>query len=110
METRVHSSDAGVLRVRAPILRAPDATRNSRVRFAPVATLQRFQRQRDRIIRLQRRWEGIKTDLSPQFSRKHSMYAFKLLESYRSLTRRLSSRNDLHRSVVDNFAELVSEF
>lgn len=45
------------------------------VRFvAPPAgtTLQRFQRQRDRILTSQRRWESIKSDLPPQLSRKHS--------------------------------------
>ncbi|KAL1946120.1 hypothetical protein VTO73DRAFT_15247 [Trametes versicolor] len=44
------------------------------VRFvAPPAgtTLQRFQRQRDRILTSQRRWESIKSDLPPQLSRKH---------------------------------------
>ncbi|KAI0629930.1 amino acid permease-domain-containing protein [Trametes polyzona] len=43
------------------------------VRFdaPPATTLQRFQRQRDRILRSQRRWESIKSDLPPQLSRKH---------------------------------------
>ncbi|KAI0369433.1 hypothetical protein BV20DRAFT_968017 [Pilatotrama ljubarskyi] len=43
------------------------------VRFIapPISTLQRFQRQRDRILRSQRRWENIKADLPPQLSRKH---------------------------------------
>lgn len=73
------------------------------MRFAPVTPLQRLQKQRDRIVRLQRRWEGTKTDLSPQFSRKHSMYPLKLLVSYH-LTHCLYSRDDLHRSVVyDSF-------
>ncbi|EIW52351.1 uncharacterized protein TRAVEDRAFT_53768 [Trametes versicolor FP-101664 SS1] len=71
METRAHPSTTGALRVRVTTLKAPETTRTSRVRFAPVTPLQRLQKQRDRIVRLQRRWEGIKTDLSPQFSRKH---------------------------------------
>ncbi|KAL1946117.1 hypothetical protein VTO73DRAFT_15244 [Trametes versicolor] len=71
METRAHQSATGALRVRVTTLKAPETTRTSRVRFAPVTPLQRLQKQRDRIVRLQRRWEGIKTDLSPQFSRKH---------------------------------------
>lgn len=99
MDTRAHPSNAGALRVRATTLKAPETTRTSRVRFAPVTTLQRLQKQRDRIVRLQRRWEGIKTDLSPQFSRKHSMYPLKLFVSYH-LTHCLYSRDDLHRSVV----------
>ncbi|KAI0823275.1 amino acid permease-domain-containing protein [Trametes gibbosa] len=37
----------------------------------PLTTLQRVQRQRDRILRSQKRWESIKTDLPPQLSRKH---------------------------------------
>ncbi|KAI0775611.1 amino acid permease-domain-containing protein [Trametes elegans] len=50
-----------------------DAAPNPRVRIVapPVTTLQRFQRQRDRILRSQRRWENIKADLPPQLSRKH---------------------------------------
>ncbi|EIW52347.1 uncharacterized protein TRAVEDRAFT_75343 [Trametes versicolor FP-101664 SS1] len=53
---------------------ASQATGTAGVRFvAPPAgkTLQRFQRQRDRILTSQRRWESIKSDLPPQLSRKH---------------------------------------
>ncbi|KAH9849492.1 amino acid permease-domain-containing protein [Lenzites betulinus] len=43
------------------------------VRFVapPLTTLQRVQRQRDRILHSQKRWESIKSDLPPQLSRKH---------------------------------------
>ncbi|OJT02167.1 hypothetical protein TRAPUB_7282 [Trametes pubescens] len=62
-----------------PLLARPRAGTNASqvatgVRFvAPPAgtTLQRFQRQRDRILTSQRRWESIKSDLPPQLSRKH---------------------------------------
>ncbi|KAI0642859.1 amino acid permease-domain-containing protein [Trametes meyenii] len=42
-----------------------------RIEDPPPSTLQRFQRQRDRILRSQRRWESIKADLPPQLSRSH---------------------------------------
>ncbi|KAI8986293.1 amino acid permease-domain-containing protein [Trametes punicea] len=42
-----------------------------RIQPPPFSTLQQFQRQRNRILRFQRRWASIKEDLPPQLSRKH---------------------------------------
>ncbi|KAH9891921.1 amino acid permease-domain-containing protein [Cubamyces lactineus] len=42
-----------------------------RIVAPPTSTLQRFQRQRNRILHFQRRWARIKEDLPPQLSRKH---------------------------------------
>ncbi|KAI0350171.1 hypothetical protein OH77DRAFT_1431318 [Trametes cingulata] len=67
------TSDLSNMRTRsstAPSEAAPVAT-TVRIVAPPTSTLQRFQRQRDRILRSQRRWENIKADLPPQLSRKH---------------------------------------
>ncbi|KAI9068733.1 hypothetical protein FKP32DRAFT_1587420 [Trametes sanguinea] len=42
-----------------------------RIVAPPNSTLRRFQKQRNRILRFQRRWANIKEDLPPQLSRKH---------------------------------------
>ncbi|KAI0671245.1 amino acid permease-domain-containing protein [Trametes maxima] len=51
--------------------RVPSHNLTVRIEDPPPSTLQRFQRQRDRILRSQRRWESIKADLPPQLSRSH---------------------------------------
>ena len=64
-----------------------------------LATRQRFQEQRGRIVRFQRRWERIKTDLPPQFSRRHSTLLHWLQASLRNGSQNVDahSRHDIYR-------------